>query len=332
MLTPRRILAIAILLAMSGSAATASEIRDNAGMFSNEAKQKAKAILDRAEETYKVPTTIETVASIGDLTINEATLGRAKKERQQGVYVLLAKKEHKLDEVDLGNLLGSMEHRKEIIATFVSSMKKGDFDAALVNGAETIASEIAAAPRKTNNRRAGGGGGVAVPPAGRNGGGSGLGFFLTIGLIILAVLIGVRLLGALFGGGARAAGGGYGPPPRAGFGGPGYGAGPGYGGGGGGGGFFSGLMGGIGGAVAGNWLYDQFSGRRRDSGYMGGDAGYGGTAPDPNAGEYTDAGGGDWGGDAGGGGDVGGGGGDWGGGGGGDWGGGGGDAGGGDWS
>ena len=41
--------------------------------------------------------------------------------------------------------------------------------------------------------------------------------------------------------------------------GPGYG-GPGYGGGGG-GGFMSSLFGGIGGAMAGNWLYDQFSGR-----------------------------------------------------------------------
>ena len=36
---------------------------------------------------------------------------------------------------------------------------------------------------------------------------------------------------------------------------------PGYGGGGGGGGFMSSMFGGIGGALAGNWLYDQFSGR-----------------------------------------------------------------------
>ena len=49
---------------------------------------------------------------------------------------------------------------------------------------------------------------------------------------------------------------------------PGIGGGPGYFGGGGGGGyggrgggFLSGMLGGLGGAVAGNWLYDQFSGR-----------------------------------------------------------------------
>ena len=49
---------------------------------------------------------------------------------------------------------------------------------------------------------------------------------------------------------------------------PGYGyGGGGYGGpGGGGGGFFSSLFGGIGGAMAGNWIYDQFSGRHQGGG------------------------------------------------------------------
>ncbi len=80
---------------------------------------------------------------------------------------------------------------------------------------------------------------------------------------ILAVFVVIRLLGALFSGGNR---GGY-PGQRAmGPGGPGYGQGygPGYGGGGG-GGFMSSMFGGIGGALAGNWLYDQFSGRHHDT-------------------------------------------------------------------
>jgi uncharacterized protein len=96
----------------------------------------------------------------------------------------------------------------------------------------------------------------------------------------------------------------------------------------------SSMFGGIGGALAGNWLYDQFSGRHHDSS-MGQATNYDPTAGAGSPGETAGPdyvtpgdGGADWGGDAGG--DVGGGGGDWGGGdtgGGGDWGGGGG----GDW-
>jgi uncharacterized protein len=80
----------------------------------------------------------------------------------------------------------------------------------------------------------------------------------------------------------------------------------------------SSLFGGIGGAMAGNWLYDQFSGRHHGSGNMYPDqTNYDqGSSPadDPSTGSWG-GGGGDWGG----------------GGGGGDWGGGGGDGGGGDW-
>jgi uncharacterized protein len=120
---------------------------------------------------------------------------------------------------------------------------------------------------------------------------------------------------------------------RPGMGGPGYGA-PGYGApgyGGGGGGFMSGLLGGLGGAVAGNWLYDQFSGGRHNATHEAGGYqpdGYSSGIPDQGNDEIiganddagggaswddspADAGGGDWGGgggDWGGGGDAGG---DW---------------------
>ncbi len=67
-------------------------------------------------------------------------------------------------------------------------------------------------------------------------------------IVIIVIFLGIRMLGALFGG-ARA-GGGYGG-----------GYGPGYGGGyGGGGGMMSNIMGGLFGAMAGNWLYHSFFG------------------------------------------------------------------------
>jgi uncharacterized protein len=166
-------------------------------------------------------------------------------------------------------------------------------------------------------------------------GGSGIMGWLCIGLCVLAgVWLVVGLVRAFTGGGG---GGGYGP-------GGGYGGG--YGGGGG-GGFFSSLLGGMFGAAAGMYLYDNFFGGHHSTPSMGSDAmaadggnydtGDGnydtGAAAGDGGGDWDNGGGdagggGDWGGDAGGGGDFGGGG-DWGGGG--DMGGGGDFGGGGDW-
>jgi uncharacterized protein len=135
---------------------------------------------------------------------------------------------------------------------------------------------------------------------------------------VAIIWIGLRVLGSLFRRGGNQMAGQGGMQPQ---GGPGFGGG--YGGHG--GGFMSSLFGGIGGAMAGNWLYDQFSGRHHGPGNMYPDqTNYdqgGSPADDPSTGSWG-GGGGDW--------DGGGGGGDWGGGGG-DWGGGGGDGGGGDW-
>ncbi len=237
--------------------------------------------------------------------------------------------------------------RDAFIAGFEQGAKAKSFDGGLLQGVQAIeetlngvkmGTAIAHAPRAVAR-------GVGGHRAG--GGVSTLGTLLMIGLGIVAVLLIVRVLGGLFG---RSQGTGYTNQmggmgmPRPGMGpggGPGYYGGPGYGGRG--GGFFSGLLGGLGGAIAGNWLYDQMSGRHGNMTSAG--AGYppddpsagvpdqgddivgaednGGRGASWDDGSGGDTGGGDWGGGDGGG-DWGGGGGDWGGGdGGGDWGGGG---------
>src|SRR5262249_60082715 len=111
---------------------------------------------------------------------------------------------------------------------------------------------------------------------------------LMIGLLIVGGLFLLRLLGGLFG-----ANRGYGAPGMMGR--PGYG--PGYGGYGGGGGFWSSMFGGIGGALAGNWLYDQFSGRHH-GGYTDSASHGGQDVPDAGGSDWSTPGdgGGDWGG------------------------------------
>lgn len=338
---------LAAAIALAATVAGAAEVRDRAGMFSAQAVQKAESQLSRAEKQSGVPIVIETIDAIPDLPAdaNAKAKGRAinalaeKRDREigdQGIYILLSKKDRVLSNVLIRERLAGVlpeATRLKIRESFVEPFKAGDYDGGLLAAASAIDSALpdspVAARRGENARRLVPVGGAA--PAGRQGAGEaqfGLGTLLLIGGGILGVLFVVRLLSGSLGNrggypqgmpgpgaGPGMGGPGYGP----GMGGPGYGA-PGYGGRG--GGFFSGMLGGLGGAIAGNWIYDQFSGRHSQghhtdaSGYTpmggdnyGGDGIIGGNDDGGQGGSWGDSGGGDWGGgggDWGGGGDDGG--------------------------
>jgi len=379
---PRWWLALPLALGPWALPAAASEVRDPAGIFSAAAVRQAQADLDRIEREQKVPVTIETISSLKEATsddekakwksmpakkvIDLVAQRNAREGSRRGLYILLDKKEHVVSNLEIPERLQNRLPESKRLAVrdaFIQEFKNQNFDAGLSRAVKVIDDELRASQPAA--ARAAQSAPVAAParnvPAPEHRGGGGLMTLIPIVLIIVAILIAVRVLGALF----RGSGGGYGGGPGRmggpgyGGGGPGYGGGGGgYGGGGGGGGFFSNIMGGIGGAMAGNWLYDQFSGRHGhdQAGTYGGGAAAGGVAGpeqvaqggDDMIGANDDGSqgaswggdtGGDWAGggggtDTGGGGDWGGGGGDTGGGGGGDWGGGGGDTGGGgggDW-
>jgi len=314
---PRWLLALplaALVMSVSPGLAHASSVRDEARMFSAGAVQRAEAELNRLEREQGISTTVETVASLEGRPVGLVTKEHAGQSGSNGIYVLIAKAEHKIDVYASPRVSGAIDRARGLAIqdTFTNTLKAGDFDAALAAGVQEIGTEVTAAHARNGVRRQAGRQGV--PAARGNQGSFGFGSLLGIGLVIVGVLFVVRLIGSLFAGRGQ----GY---PGGRMGAPGYGPG-----GGGGGGFMSSLFGGIGGAMAGNWLYDQFSGRHQ--GGMTDSSSYGGDAGVSDAGTDATNVSGDWGGgDAGGGGDWGGGGG----GGGGDWGGGGGDTGGGDW-
>jgi uncharacterized protein len=364
-------LPFALTVAMLGGPASASTVRDEAGMFSAGAVRSATAQLDRFEKATRVPVIIVTVEdlSLGNgaskaekhRAIEKLAIARDRESGNHGIFLLISKADRVISNTLIPAHLATVlpeATRIEIRDAFIkgigthmkaegrTSAENSDLDAglkSLVSAIERTTDQIVrggAGARHANPVPANGHGPVAARrPGAAHGGSSGMMTFLMIGLGIIAVLFLVRLLGGLFGGSAGPARmGGMGMPGRGmgpGYGGPGYG--PAYGGRG--GGFFSGMLGGLGGALAGNWLYDQFSGRhggghidassyptsestggyfpQGDEPIIGGDDGGNGGA------SWGDAGG-DWGGGDGGA-DWGGGGGDWGGG---DWGGG---DGGGDW-
>ena len=341
------------VVAGASSNATAGEIRDKAGLFSPAAVDKSLSELDRLEKEYEVPVTIETVESLNGETIAEVTTKHAQAVNAKGIYLVIAKQPPKIfaEASRSYQKYITRDRLKTVEATLVDEFKKRDFDGGLAQGVAKLGSVLSdakleaggtirqAAPVAKNRR-----GGVVAParqaPANKPASG---GFpLMTIILGILGVWLVIRLLSGLMGalrGNSMSAGGQGMMGGRGGY--PGQG-GPGYGGGGyggapaGGGGFMSSMFGGIGGALAGNYLYDQFSGRNHGGGVAdqtgvdagagaapiedagpewgggGAEADYGGTATDNSAGgDWGGGGGGDWGG---GGGDAGG---DWGGGGGG---------------
>ena len=336
MTTPRWWLALpAILLATAGPA-PAAEVRDKAGMFSAEAVKKAQSEIERIERESSVPITIETVESLNGKNIDDVIPEHARSVDAKGLYVLMARREHKIDAMSSKGYAKYLTRARDVAIrdAFSADFRKGDFDAGLARGIEKIGSTFAEAKAE-----AGGTLRPATTPAGRRAaqapvavrrapvGGIpgkeswGMGSLMMIVLGIFGVFIVLRILGSLFSAGR----GGYGGKGMGGPGGYGPGGGPGYGyggggpGGGGGGGFMSSMFGGIGGAMAGNWLYDQFSGGRHhgSTDQAAYDPATGAAAPEEAGPDWVgpNDGGGDWG--AGGGADPGGGGGDWGGGGGG---------------
>ncbi len=349
MITPRWSVAIPVVLAAFSTSAIGSAIKDHAGMFGSETVKKSQAHLERLERTTHIPVVIETIDKVPGLdphasakerlnAINALAVSRDNEIKDEGIYLLISKNDRLNSNVLVRERFNSVltePKRAAIGRAFIEGFKNKDFDGGLIHGVQAIEQALdgVTAGRHVAHTPAVLPGPVHQPARVEKarGGQSTMGTFLLIMLGIFGVLLVLRLLGGLFG---RSAGAGY-PNQMGGMGmrGPGMGGGPGYYGGGG-GGFFSGMLGGLGGALAGNWLYDQFSGRHggmtsadtvSQTDYVpdqGGDAivgaddnPAGGTSWDD--GGAADTGGGDWGG---GGGDWGGGGGDWGGGGGGgDW-------------
>jgi uncharacterized protein len=328
------------------------KVDDKGGLFSTEGVTKAKDAFDGTEFKSTTHFFVYTVDSIPegkkaafDAAKKEAdTRGRffkdwakdlaRSKDRKGDVFVLLYHTDKNYFAAAVSDEQSDVHRHmtdkklSEINAVFNRALKtlhdgkvagdpaKKEMDAALMSATELVISDLKDTSAPEAGHKASGGNQVHNERKG-----SGVGGWICM---ILCILLGVWLVTALI----RAFTGGGG-----GYGGGGYGGGPGYGGG---GGFFTSLLGGMFGAAAGMWMYNNFFGGSSYNDAMAGDSyGNDGTA-DTGDGNYDgggeagdgggdwgdsgggDAGGGDWGGgDAGGGGDWGGGGGDFGGGG--DW-------------
>lgn len=285
------LVAVGWLAGWSAITAQASEIRDDAGLFSPSVVTSATENLNELEKRDNLPVLIETHASIpadkqdafGKLEkadkakfFEKWTRERAAETRTKGLFVLITKSPgHVHYLVTEGLKQRGFEHEKEkaLEKKFLENFQNKKFDEGLtaaVGYLGTVAPTLKTAKPATQ-------GGyhprpvqhlgqnplhqdqnhqvAPVAPA-RADGIRGWGLWTWVILAVVVWLV-FRVIVGL----TRSATGG-GMPPGPGYGGAGYPQ-PGYGGGyggGGGGGFMSNMMGGLAGAVAGNWIYNSMFG------------------------------------------------------------------------
>ena len=293
--------------ALPALAARDSYVHDGASLFSTATAAQINAqVGDFAAQTGK-EVVVVTVPSLGGVPIAKAAEDAFAQQRVNGVLIYLAKAEKQ----DL--LLRDRASRtffptgelQNIHSAMRGYFRSGDFDAGITTGVNLTLgqyrSHLNALPRQHANAPVG----ARSSGAAQESGGFHMGFFWWIVIAIAAFLILRAIMRAMMA--PKVYPPGYGQPGAPGYGQPGYGQ-PGYGGGmmGGGGGFWSGMLGGLGGAFLGNELFGNRGGGFMGGGDQAGMAG-GGTNPDSSGwqndagqADTSDTGGGGWGGDGGG--------------------------------
>jgi uncharacterized membrane protein YgcG len=329
------LMALAMLLASSALPALArdSYVTDNAGLFSDATVASLnQQIGDFNQQTGK-EVVVVTVPSLDGQTLQDAAEKTFAQQQVNGVLIYLAKAERQ--DMVLGDKASRAFFAPGAFTTIHDAMRgyfrQGDFDGGIKTGVNLVIAQYRSHQRIAPNSGAARTYPITKPVPSTATQSTSRGSHMSFFWLLIILLAGFLIIRALF----RAISGPRMMPPGAGPGGPapgpgygpGYGPGGGYGyGGGGGGSFFSGLLGGLGGAWLGNELFNRggaggqtivqdpnaasaAGGGWGDSG--GGDAS--GWQSDAGQADMGNAGGGDWGGgggfDAGGGGDFGGGGG-----------------------
>ena len=75
-----------------------SRVRDDAKLFSEEERVRAQRVLGELDRRTGVPIVIETIESLRGEPIDASALDHAKRSGSQGVFILIAKDEHKISD------------------------------------------------------------------------------------------------------------------------------------------------------------------------------------------------------------------------------------------
>ena len=126
--------------------ASTSDVIDDGGMFSKEAIAQAKASLGRFDRTYHVGVTVETVVSLRGQEIDEVAIRRAEQLGHQGIFVLIARQDRKVEALAAPKSLVDELTRPRLHAirdAFSTEFRKGDVDGGLIKGVEAAGRALA---------------------------------------------------------------------------------------------------------------------------------------------------------------------------------------------
>ncbi len=320
----RSVAVAACALAVLGGAFPAAArdfVADQAGMFSAATVAQLNARIASFNAQTGKEIVVVTTPSLGGATLQSEASAAFGQQNVNGVLIFIAHDDRK--DIIVPDRAGTQagwftpDVLRSIRTAMESQFRSESYDAGITGAVDAVLNIYRA--HLGGLQRSAGTGVVPAPRISSPSGGFGIPMFWWIIIAIVGFLILRSILRAFaaprYYGGAP----GTAAPPSAGYG-PGYGPGYGYGGFGGGGSFWSGLLGGLGGAWLGNELFRGGGGiapvqgaqMTPDAGGGWGGADSGGWQSDAGQADMGGASGGDWsgggfGGDAGGGGDVGGG-------------------------
>lgn len=257
-----------MILALAGTVSAAEHIHDEAGLFSRETVSAAERQIAALERQHRHGVTIETFETVSagrraefekmsasekNRFYSEWLEQRARKQRAEGLFILVTKEPRHV-QVGVSSRLRAAGFtdaaKQDVLQTLLADFKENRYDSGLTAALEKVERRYAQLHSVSPTTRPVGSRPAAAPGPTQRASGWSVGTWL----IIAAVIIGGMMLLSRLG---RSTPASYGPG-----GGTGYpSAGPG-----GGGGFLGNMMGGLFGAMAGNWLYDSFSGRSAHAG------------------------------------------------------------------
>ena len=126
-----------------------SNLRDDAKLFGASAIAAARTKLRDVESKTGVATMIATVESVGDRSIEELAPEMARQSGIEGVFILISKKERKIQVLVSHRLLGeTMKRGRDIIRTaFLQGFRRGNLDEGLELGVLAIEESLLVAHR-----------------------------------------------------------------------------------------------------------------------------------------------------------------------------------------
>ena len=284
--------ALGLLFSTSMACARTGGVRDNADFFSESAKKEATRKISEMEQQHKKDLVIETFAAIPeeikrgvDLADKPAlnkmfeqwTVKEAKQQKVNGIYVLLSKEPAHLQIVvgyDTQNKAFTFKDRDNLANLMLSKLRAKQNDEALSECVKFVSTTMAAHGTPSQRVSHGSSSSAAIPTTRSTEQTIPWGWIITAVIAICGVWLIIGVLRAFMGGRGATAGSGMMPSV-------------------GGGGMFNSLLGGMFGAAAGMWLYDQFAGHNSNAwggdqqsrdygstGYSGQDTDYSGTGGD----------------------------------------------------